>query len=426
MQIVAVGLNHKTAPVAIRETISFPEAVVRDALKTLSKYKHIKECVILSTCNRVEVYAVVDEPEKGIHSVKTFMAHYNGKKTSDLEDHLYTYHGRDAVNHVFRVVASLDSMIVGEPQIFGQLKDAYNFAFESGTTRSIFNTLFKYASQVGKEVRSETQIGKNAVSISFAAVELAKKIFGDVEGKTVMIVGAGEMGELTARHLVSNGVSHVLVTNRTFSKAEELAEQFHGTPVPFEKMYEKMVEADIVISSTGAKNCVISKAEVAPVLQRRMNRPVFFIDIAVPRDIEAEVNSLDNAYLYDIDDLQMVVAANIKEREKEIPLVEAIIHKHLKAFLGWYSSLDMVPAIISLRRKLDNIRESEIARSSSSLAKLPPELREQVEILTKSIINKILHDPVTELKKQAEHSNGYAYVEALGKLFNLKIDHQEK
>ena len=315
-EVILVGLNYRTAPVEVRERISFPEEELNRYLQALQGLPSLIEGFILSTCNRVEICAAARDPVKGIDEIKGFLALQHHLPLSAFEDTLYVLQGEDLVRHIFRVAASLDSMVVGEPQILGQIKEAYRTAHASGTTGTLLNKLLHKAFFVAKRVRTETGIGNRAVSISFVAVELAKRIFAHVEEREVLIVGAGEMCELAAQHLVREGVKRVLVTNRTWERAMELAERFHGEAIPFSELPNALLRADIVISSTGSPGFIVKKDEVSDIIRKRKNNPLFFIDIAVPRDIDPEVNTIDNVYLYDIDDLQEVAEANIKDRLK--------------------------------------------------------------------------------------------------------------
>lgn len=426
MNIIVVGLSHKTTPIEIREKISFPENKINESLEQLHKYEEIHECIIVSTCNRVEIYAVVKNIHDGIKDIKYFISSCHQLSIEQFDKHLYTHNDDEAIKHIFRVTCSLDSMVVGEPQILGQIKDAYALAMEDNFTSLILNKLMKKSFSVAKRIRTETAIAKNAVSISFAAVELAKKIFGGVDDKVVMLIGAGEMGELAAHHLVNSGVKKVLVSNRTYQRAVDLAEKFCGSPVKFDVMNDYLVETDIVISSTGAPHYVLKKSEIEKVIIKRKNKPMFLIDIAVPRDIEPTVNEIDNVYLYDIDDLQTVVNANIKGRMKEAVKAEAIIEKEVGQFSSWLSTLEVVPTIVSLREKMEEIRQTEFKKTLSKLTSISDKEKEILNKLTSSIVNKILHDPLIVLKKQSESDNGTIYVEVARKLFKLDAFNSDK
>ena len=419
MHIVVVGLSHKTAPVELREKFTFNEDSLEEALHRLTAYDHLNESVIISTCNRTEVYAVCDDSENGIEDVKQFLADYCRVQTPEFARHLYLHKSVEAAHHLYRVVSSLDSMVVGEAQILGQVKSAYSQAFEAGTTNVIFNRLFRDALKVGKKVRTETDIGESAVSISYAAVELAKKVFEDLEGRTVMVLGAGEMSELTAMHLVDNGARSVLVSNRTYERAAELAARFGGKAVKFDAMLNHMVDADIVISSTGAPHFILNRKDVSRIMHKRRGKPIFFIDIAVPRDIDPKVNRIDNAYLYDIDDLQAVVDSNKEERTREGQRAELIIDHEVEEFTSWLNSLEVVPAIAELKEKAEEIRIAETLKALNKLQDLGEREKNIVNALTTVIVNKLLHDPIVQAKKCAGKKEGYLYIESLRYLFDL-------
>lgn len=420
MHIVVVGLNHKTASVELRERLAFPSDTIEEPLKKVTGLSQVSEGMILSTCNRVEVLAVTADVEEGINEVKDFLASYHGMPMSRLDPHLYSYNSREAIRHVFQVASSLDSMVVGEPQILGQLKEAYSLASRYKTSGAILHRLLHKAFWVGKKVRTETRIATSAVSISYAAVELAKKIFDTLENKSVMLIGGGEMSELAARHLLNHGVRDILIANRTYSKAEKLAEEFGGRPVVFEDLTLFLDQVDIVISSTGSPRYTIRYDDVTRALKIRRYRPIFFIDIAVPRDVEPEINDINNAYLYDIDDLQGIVDANIREREEEAKKAERIIEREIEQFERWLESLSVVPTIISLREKFEEIREKEMEKTISSLNGGPKIDKKVLDTLTSSIINKILHSPVTQLKKQEDTRKGNYYINAIRDLFDLE------
>jgi glutamyl-tRNA reductase len=419
MEIVVVGLSHKTASVEVREKLSFPEPKIQDALCCLSRMQHVNENLILSTCNRVESYAMVKDAEGGIEKIKDFFLEYHGLNDSVYRESLYAHHGREAVRHIFRVAASLDSMVVGEPQILGQLKDAFDHALAVKTTGVVMNRLMKKSISVAKRIRTETKIAEAAVSISFAAVELARKIFGDLTGKTVMLAGAGEMAELAAKHLVNNGVRTIMVANRTYERAVELAQEFDGRPVKYEDLAAEMVHADILIAATGAPNYILTQKDMQKVIKERRNRPVFLIDIAAIRNLDPDINKIDNVYLYDIDDLQSVVQSNIKERQKEADLAEDIIEEEINTFMSWLGSIDVVPTIVAIRDRAEAIRQAELERSLSRMGDLTEKQKNQVEALTQAIVNKLLHAPLVALKKSAGDPEGSGHVEAARVLFDL-------
>jgi glutamyl-tRNA reductase len=416
MQLAIVGVSHKTAPVEVRERLAFNTDVLRSALAALVGRQDVREAMILSTCNRVEVMA--ESPDDRM--IREFLCDFHQITHDSVSKHLYTLKNAEAIRHVFRVAASLDSMMVGEPQILGQVKEAYRIATDAGTVGMHLNALMNRAFAVAKKVRNETGISQSAVSISFAAVELARKIFGDLTGKTVMIIGASKMGELAAKHLKRNGVSSVLVTNRTFEHAVELAKVFEGAAVPFEHFTDHMVGADIVISSTGAPHFIISRTLAEQVIHRRKNKPVFFIDIAVPRDIDPAVNEIDNAFLYDIDDLQQVIDANLKERMKEASRAEQIVDSEVAAFCLKIRSREVVPVIVQLKDAMEKHRRDEIERNRRLLKDLSPEAQAVVDQISKSLINKILHPPIELLKQMAHDPSGPEVADLIRKLFNVK------
>ncbi len=419
MHIVIVGLSHKTAPVEIREKLAFAPTAMERPLRKLLELPPIAEGLIVSTCNRVELCAASKEPEAAMAAMRRFLADYHEISLDEISDHLYDYQGEDAIRHLFRVASSLDSMVLGEPQILGQIKTAYGYASEYKTAGLILNRFLHKAFSVAKRVRTETAIASNAVSVSFAAVELARKIFDQLDNKAVMSIGAGEMCELAARHFVTNGVSKVLVTNRTFERAEKLAAEFQGKAVPFEYFVEHLAETDIVLTSTGAPNFILGQRQMEEVLKRRKNRPMFLIDIAVPRDIDPKVNDLDNAYLYDVDDLQGVVQANLKERKKEASKAEAIVEQEIGQFHQWLANLEVKPTIIALRRKLEEIRQQEVEKTFGNLKDLSDKERKSIEAMANAIINKILHQPTAILKQSQNDTSGEDYVDAIRTLFDL-------
>ncbi len=416
MQLALVGLSHKTAPVEVRERIAFENGDMSDALRSLVSRDGISEAMILSTCNRVEV--LVEAPDEA--PARDFLCSYHRVPSDSIVKHLYTLRNNDVIRHVFRVASSLDSMVVGEPQILGQIKEAYRLAHDAGTVGVHIGSVMDRAFVVAKKVRTETGIAQSAVSVSYAAVELARKIFGNLQGKSVMIIGASKMGELSAKHLKRAGVSMVLVTNRTFEHAVEMAQVFDGAAIPFEHLNDHIDRADIVISSTGAPHFVITKFQAERIIRQRKNRPIFFIDIAVPRDIDPVVNEIDNVFLYDIDDLQQVVDENIKERMSEAVRAEALVDDEVRAFRSKLQSREVVPTIVELRETLEKLRRDEIERNRKHLGPMNSEQQEALERITQSMINKILHHPITHLKELAHQPDGPEYIKIVRKIFNVK------
>lgn len=418
MSLIVIGLNHTTAPVEIREKLAFnSKDVLRKALKELITEEGIKEAVILSTCNRVEIYAYVSafcnneggQRKSSEEIIIDFLANFHKVEKRDFEKFLYIYHDREAVEHLFKVASSLDSMIVGEPQITGQVKEAYDLALAERTTSLILNHLMNKALFTAKRVRNETRIGENPVSVSYAAVGLIKKVFDELSKKTILLIGAGEMAELALRHLIGGGVGNVYITNRTFERAEELAKEFEGVAVPFEKLNEHLVKADIVICSTGAPNYVITAKMLREIMPLRKYKPLFLIDIAVPRNIDPACNDLDNVYLYNIDDLQDVVDSNILERKKEASKALRIIQEETEKFFQWINSLESVPLIVSIRSKAEQIRQEEMEKFKSRFKDLSPEVLSSIEYLTQSITNKIMHHPTVALKNNCEDKEMLIY-----------------
>ncbi len=419
MNLTLLGINHRTAPVDVREKMNIPEARLAEAVSDLVHREGIREGMILSTCNRVEVTASAADEVDAEPVIRRFLADHHRCDLGNFTQYFYRHRQEEVVKHLFRVASSLDSMIVGEPQILGQLRQAYAAARNVGAMNGTLNDVVNQALAVAKRVRRETSLGASAVSVSYAAVELAKKIFGGLQGKTIFIVGAGKMSELAAKHLLRSGASNILVSNRTYDRARELAAAFHGTAVPFENLFEKMAQADIVISSTGSHQAIITRPQVEKLLSARKNRPIFFVDIAVPRDVDPAVNAVDNAFLYDIDDLGHVVDANKKQREREAVWAEEIVETEVQRTLKRLASRDVVPTIVALEDRLNQIRAAELDRYQGKLAGMTPEQREVVDALTRGMMNKILHGPITELKSGAGEPESATLVKLISKIFGL-------
>jgi glutamyl-tRNA reductase len=419
MHLIVLGLSHKAAPIELRERLHFPAAGLEEPLEKLAQYTEGGERVILSTCNRVELYSCVQHLAHSYTRLQQFLSDYHGVPVEQFQPYLYSHHGEEALRHLCRVVSSLDSLVVGEAQIMAQVKEAFAIARRANATGPVINQVFERAFAVAKRVRTETRIGEQAVSISYAAVELAKKIFQDLAAKTVLVIGAGDMSELTARHLISHGVSHLLVANRTLERAVDLASRLQGQGLPLAELPTYLHKADIIISSTGAPDLVISKADVQNALKLRKNRPMFFIDIAVPRDIDAAVNALDNVYLYDIDDLQHVVDENLKARQREAALGEAIIAREVEDILAWFDQQQVVPAVIHLRRKAEAIRNQELEKLFAKIGQLPESERAAIEAMASAIVNKLLHAPIVRLKQESQSKGGTRYIQVLRDLFSL-------
>jgi glutamyl-tRNA reductase len=418
MRFSITGVNHKSAPVEVRERLAFDEPSLAAALLDLKSRPGFCEGMILSTCNRVEVALTCDDSIAAL-SVDQFLADTRQVARGFVTPHLYRFEDGDAIRHLFRVASSLDSMVVGEPQILGQLKSAYALAKEHGAVGGFLDTLLTRAFNVAKRVRSETEIGANAVSVSYAAVELARDIFGTLEDKKVMIVGAGKMSELAARHLRRSGATHIFVTNRTYERAVEMAQIFDGKIIEYTKFMGFLPEVDIVITSSGAPHYIITRDEMKKVIDARRNRPMFLIDIAVPRNIEPSVNKLDNVFLYDIDDLQKVVDTNLKGRMHSAEEAEAIIREEVERMMARLKTREVVPTIVSLQEQLERLRVGELTRMRGKFGSLTPEQEEALIALTKGIINKIAHGPISELRRQANEPDGQHVVHAIRKVFRL-------
>jgi len=416
--IILLGINHKTAPVELRECIAFAADESQEALQTLQRRPHIKEVLLVSTCNRVELLFTTDNKSESISMTKEFIADFNKIPLEQFEKALYVHEGDAAVRHIFRVASSLDSMMVGEPQILGQIKEAYRLATQIRTSGVILNRLLHRTFFVAKRIRTETGIGDRAVSISYAAVELGRKIFGNLAGKSVLLVGAGEMAELAVEHLIRNKADNIWVANRTFENGVELAKKFSGSAIRFDEITNCLETIDIIISSTGSPDFVITRDQVKSVIRKRRNRPIFFIDIAVPRDIDPGVNRLSNSYVYDIDDLQGVVDENIEDRQQEAVKGERIVDEAVISFRQWYESLDVIPTIIALRKKIEVIAAAEIKKTLQS-NKIPEDGADAIHKMTGALINKILHDPTLFLKSNGMVEDKSLYVDAIRKIFKL-------
>jgi glutamyl-tRNA reductase len=421
MRFQLIGVNHKSAPLEVRERLAIPESRLPDVCRDLTAYAGIEEGMVLSTCNRVEI--VTHTTNDGA-DLRGFLHEHFRLNSDELDAHLYELREKDVVRHVFRVASSLDSMVVGEAQILGQVKEAYATARAVGAIHGQLDQLLNRAFAVAKRVRTETQVGSSSVSIASVAVELAKKIFGSLQGKNVFIVGAGKMSELAARHLMAHGCASIFVSNRTYDRAIGLAQKFEGQAIRFDDLYDTCDRADIVITSTGAPHAIFRREHGEQFLARRKNRPMFFIDIAVPRDVSPEMARLDGIFTYDIDDLQQAVSSHVADRRKEAERAEEIIasevEKFEERFAARQSALDIVPTIVSLQDHLETIRQAEIDRVRGRLGKMTPEQEIAVEALTRGIINKVMHTPITTLKTAARESEATTVIDVVRRLFNLK------
>ncbi len=422
MKLLLAGLNHKTAPVEVRERIAFEERAIPEALDHLKHRPGLVEGMILSTCNRVEVAITAEESADLGTAVEGFLADTRKVDSAWVSPYLYKFHGPEAIRHLFRVASSLDSMVVGEPQILGQLKNAYALAKEHGSVSGFLDLVLTRAFNVAKRVRTETDIGESAVSVSYAAVELAREIFGTLQGKKVLVVGAGKMADSALRHLKRAGVADIFVTNRTRSRAEELASEFEGKVVDYERFLESVPEVDIVIASSGSPTYVLTREQVRSAVARRKNRPMFLIDIAVPRNIEPEVNQLDNVFLYDIDDLGKVVDTNVKGRLEVAQQAEDIIHEEVERMMIRLKTREVAPTIVSLQEQLEQWRKGEIERQRGKLGTLTPLQEEAIEALTRGIVNKVAHGPISELRRQASDPAGIHLMSTIRRLFRLGGD----
>nr|WP_285841947.1 glutamyl-tRNA reductase [Sutcliffiella horikoshii] len=420
VHIIVVGVNYKTAPVEIREKLTFNPTDLNKAMVALKDRKSILENIIVSTCNRTEVYAVVDQLHTGRYYIKAFLADWFGLDKEEFSPYLNIYENDGAIEHLYRVSCGLDSMVLGETQILGQIRTSFLSAQEHQTVGTIFNQLFKQAITVAKRAHSETEIGSNAVSVSYAAVELAKKIFGDLTNKHVLILGAGKMGELAVQNLHSNGVKKVTVINRTLEKATSLANRFAGQAKSMQELSCALVEADILISSTGAKEYVLTKDDMTYVERMRKGRPLFMVDIAVPRDLDPELDKLESVFLYDIDDLEGIVNANLAERKKAAEEIELFIEEEIVEFKYWLNTLGVVPVISALRQKALDI-QSETMQSIQR--KLPHLSEREIKVLnkhTKSIINQMLRDPILRAKELSSETDAKESLELFTKIFNIE------
>ncbi len=430
-QIVSIGTSHHVAPIEFREKLAFSETQIIEALQHLRESYQVHEAVILSTCNRVEIYAVADTVRTADAAAKTlvkFLSRYHQIGAELLKRWTYLHHNLETIQHLFRVTASLDSMVVGESQILGQVKAAFDTSREADGAGTVLNRLFTKAFSVGKRVRSETSIAAGAVSISYAAVELAKKIFNTLEGKTVAIIGAGEMSELTAKHLVANGVSNVIVANRTYQHAVKVAEKFNGTPIAYDSDLAFLIDADIVISSTDAPDYLVKRRALADIMRKRRHRYMFLIDIAVPRDIEPDVSKIDHAFLYNIDDLEAVVAANLKDRQQEATHAEQIISKEAKRFYAQLQVFQVNPTIKALHQQFREIADTEL-QACFYKTTLSDQQEAAIASMTQAIVKKLLHHPMKNLRCAVNDGDAdhVQYVQALQELFALDIndDHSD-
>jgi len=424
IKIVNIGMNHETAPVELRELAAVGKHSIDEVMGVIRTIEDIKESMVLSTCNRVEILFTTDNEKGATESVIDFLCRYSQISREKLLPILYIYNDQEAIRHIFRVGASLDSLIIGEPQIIGQVKEAYRIALDHKSSSVILNKLMHRTFSLAKKIRTETEISGSAVSISFAAVELGKKIFGDLKGKKVLLIGAGEMAELAATYLVHNRVDKIKVANRTFRRAVEVADQFHGETISFEEIGDQLLHIDIVITSTSSPEPIISSDQVKKAMKGRKNRPLFFIDIAVPRNVEPGVNEIENAFVYTIDDLKGIIESNLSKRKDEAVKAERMVDEEVIKFSEWLKTLDVVPTIVALKEKCKKIRQIELKKSLSNLGNLTPEQRKSVENLAVSITKKVLNDPIIFLKSKENRSSRNLYLDITQKLFNLDSNNE--
>jgi glutamyl-tRNA reductase len=421
MRLFAVGLSHRTAPVELRESVDFSRKGLDAALTELASRGIGRELVVLSTCNRAEIYAV-GETDDTADQIGRFFSEYHDIHHADVHQHLYVHRGPDVARHLFRVAAGLDSLVVGEPQILGQVKAAYAVASDGQFTAALTNRLFHSAFSVGKRVRSETGLGEGAVSVSYAAIALAKKIFGDLKDRGVLILGAGEMAKLTGLHLQSQHVKQITIASRTLQTAQNLAERLDGVAVSWDRVDAALTAADIIVTATGASEPVLTRARVDEAMRARRHRPLFIIDIAVPRDVDPAVGGLDQVFLYNIDDLRTIVQENLARRGAELARAEAIVDEEVARYAAWMQSREIVPTVVALRQRFEAIRRAELQRLEPKLAGLPPEARSRIDEVTRLIVEKLLLTPTEQLKSVSDEAMIVAYADALNRLFSLAGD----
>ena len=420
MHLLLVGISHRSAPVDLRERLDFQVRGLADALGALAARGSTREAVVVSTCNRAELYVACDEALATRTDLVKFLSDFNGVAAAEIAPHVYDVADLEVARHLFRVAAGLDSLVVGEPQVLGQVKDAHTVATDAHTAGPILNRLFHASFAVGKRVRTETGLGSGAVSVSFAAVALARKIFGDVAGRTVAVIGAGEMGKLTALHMKSQGVQHVTIISRTMAHAARTAEAIGGaSAAPWDDMDAVLSASDIVITATGASAPILTKAHIESVMRPRRNRPLFIIDIAMPRDVEAAAGEIEQVFLYNIDDLQATVRENLARRASEVSRAEVIVEEEVDKFAAWFRSRGAIPTVVALRQRFEAIRRAELERLEFKLSALPPEARARVDEITHLIVEKLLLTPTEQLKALGDADAVAAHAEALTRLFGL-------
>ncbi len=419
MHLLLLGVSHKTAPVDVRERLDLSSRGLDRALEALGRRPAHAESVVLSTCNRAELYVACEDPAAAREALLGFLSEFNEIPVDAITPHLYDRIDADAVRHLFRVAAGLDSLVVGEPQILGQVKDAYGTASGLHCSGPLLNKLFHSSFNVGKRVRTETALGEGAVSVSFAAVQLARKIFGALKGRRVLVIGAGEMGKLTALHLKAQGIERIAITSRTLAHAEDLATEIDGTALPWDQILPALRESDIVITSTGSHLPILTRAQIASIAGSTRKEPLFIIDIAVPRDVEPSAGDLEQVFLYNIDDLQAIVQENLSRRGAEMTKAEAIVDDEVGRFMTWQRSRSAIPTVVALRQRFESIRRSELQRLDGKIAALPPEARARVDEITRLIVEKLLLSPTEQLKSLNDPDMVVTYADALNRLFGL-------
>jgi len=418
-QIIVTGLSHKTAPLEIREEFSIKDEAYKEVLSDLNSRESVLESLVLSTCNRTELYVVTNDYEKCINEINDSLLNYHNLEEKIINNHFYSYTNEQAVKHLLRVTSSLDSMVVGEPQILGQVKNSYNLSFKNDSTGIILNRLFQYAFFVAKKVRSKTSIGSLSVSISYLAVELSKRIFEDLSDRTILLVGTGEMAVLAAKNLINSGIKDLLIASRTYENAAVLSKELNGTAIKLEEIYYRLKDVDIVITATGSNNYIFKSEHVSQALKLRKNEPMFFIDIAVPRDVDPKVNDIPSVYLYDIDDMQGVLDNNISSRKESAREAESIVDNHGDKFINWLEGLKVLPTIVKLRERMESIKRSELERIFGKLDTLDDTQKESISNFVDRLIGKMLHEPITNLKRESSTSLGAIYSDTIQKLYNL-------
>ena len=418
VRLFAIGLSHRTAPVELRERVDFAREGLDAALAGLAARNVVREMAVLSTCNRAEVYAAADA-DAAVDEVARFFGEYHGVTPADLQSHLYVHRGADAARHLFRVAAGLDSLVVGEPQILGQVKAAYTVASDQHYTGTVLNRLFHLAFSAGKRVRSETGLGEGAVSVSYAAISLAKKIFGDLGRLQALVLGSGEMGKLTAIHLKAQGVRGITMASRTRATADRLAQQIGATACDWTDVHAALGQADIVVTATGAPSAILTRADIDRVMKTRRDRPLFIIDIAVPRDVDPAAGTLEQVFLYNVDDLQGIVESSLERRSAELARADAIVSSEAAKFAAWLQSREIIPTVVALRDRFESIRRAELNRLQHKLNGLPPEAQAQVDHITKLIVEKLLLTPTEQLKAVSDDALAATYSDALNRLFSL-------